>query len=674
MSLSVTIRGMQWKWVAGIDDVRLPAQGLFDGEGVQIIQMKNGIGKTTTLYLLRCVFTGTPPGNELYQRVRYKGRRSKPEHEKNEFRVYLNIDDEDWTVILEFSISDTECSHKFYTVVPKQGRTPGWKLPKTFRSAFEKHTSLANLFLFDTTTVGANQESLGEEAVDGAIMDLTVLRSVRELHHPTGHISDLDRVYANKIHTIAETNAAQDPSRKLTAINNVLSVLENKKTHINGLIQKYKQSLKEHDEKIQYVRQEIEKLVDQNKLKTELEVLEERLEQAKKEVENASVQLFEHLMNPANLPSGFWGIAVGYYQKLHNLRIPETMAKEWVQNIIDRGYCICGEGHELSDSQKTHLHEFKDLMVGAAVSGAVFSAKEAIIGTSCGYSTVEESRTALEKCINDQASLEHKIKLLMRRLAEDAQIKLAKFEAQLRELLEKKKKTEEELKFMTEPDTDPNPAWKTENGKYKLTPHSVYQGLFSLPDVNAALKWFRDQQAKLADVQQIKTAYELAKEIVVGVFDSTIGDLKSRLLVTSNQSLARLQSTGMRIKSFDGGMRLVDRYGMPQGGANSAGEVCAQYSFMMALREMAKIELPLVVDNPTRGLDPQALSVVSKYLPDAFQQCMYVIYPSEKELVPDGFLEDATVLTTIYDDDATQRMICSLDRAVFKSFSPPVED
>ena len=75
MSVSVRIIGMDWKWIANIEEAHWPEAGesLSDDSHIQILQMHNGVGKTTTLYLLQCLFTNQEPDLTTYARSRYKG-------------------------------------------------------------------------------------------------------------------------------------------------------------------------------------------------------------------------------------------------------------------------------------------------------------------------------------------------------------------------------------------------------------------------------------------------------------------------------------------------------------------------------------------------------------------------------------------------------------------------
>ena len=82
---------------------------------------------------------------------------------------------------------------------------------------------------------------------------------------------------------------------------------------------------------------------------------------------------------------------------------------------------------------------------------------------------------------------------------------------------------------------------------------------------------------------------------------------------------------------------------------------------------MAEIDLPLVVDNPTKGLDKQASVSVNSSLPNAFGQCCYLVYPSEGANL--GAAQDAAVdFATIHPKDDDDGVQCTHGREFFNTY------
>ena len=68
--LDCKIIGISWNYIAEIENVSWPIKELdFKKSNSQIIQMRNGMGKTTTTLLLRHLFSGILPTFDLHQSI-----------------------------------------------------------------------------------------------------------------------------------------------------------------------------------------------------------------------------------------------------------------------------------------------------------------------------------------------------------------------------------------------------------------------------------------------------------------------------------------------------------------------------------------------------------------------------------------------------------------------------
>ena len=95
--LRVRLKKLSWDSVREIENLNLRL-----GPKKNMVQVRNGYGKTTTLYLLRAIYTGILPENDHYPRYKRKfgGRR-----EKSVFTAHLDIADvEDEMVPWDVSI------------------------------------------------------------------------------------------------------------------------------------------------------------------------------------------------------------------------------------------------------------------------------------------------------------------------------------------------------------------------------------------------------------------------------------------------------------------------------------------------------------------------------------------------------------------------------------------
>lgn len=179
--LKLRIRKVFWKSIRQFEAVEaLPKDGL------NWWLMRNGIGKTTTLKLLRALFSGELPDSNQISNFRYN---QDPEQDlggnpdSGEFGVTLVIENPQhpgmwvsWTITLQIDNSTTPPSASFQTTSPDIGGTKdGWLLPPEFKRHFHGKSNFVELFIFDGETAQDICKSQGQDRIKKAICEITGL-------------------------------------------------------------------------------------------------------------------------------------------------------------------------------------------------------------------------------------------------------------------------------------------------------------------------------------------------------------------------------------------------------------------------------------------------------------------------------------------------------------------
>ena len=89
----------------------------------RVLQMHNGVGKTTTLYLLQCLFTNEEPDSTTYARCDTRTFEEARAGEPSEFSVDLKINNEHWIIGMKFQ--PREKTYSIYVVDPKAVKQTG---------------------------------------------------------------------------------------------------------------------------------------------------------------------------------------------------------------------------------------------------------------------------------------------------------------------------------------------------------------------------------------------------------------------------------------------------------------------------------------------------------------------------------------------------------------------
>ena len=285
MSISVRINRIEWNWIANIENVIWPSSSLSNSSRVQIMQMRNGLGKTTSLYLMQSLFTGKPPDSTTFGRARYKGpQKSLRGGKKSKFSMELSIDGDSWILGMHLDPENESC--EFFTVNPRSGNEKGWKPPRKFRSAFEGKNEFVQLFLFDTQRAGAMTESLPSRAVDTAIMEIANLSSVKELVEVR-----IDDVYQARIDDMDVNDSTSVLARTKNAIKH-LSHLRKDLLLAEQQWEEERDGEKGFKAQLREVRAALSDLKDKSKTKDKIKQAETEIKASQKEIARMTKELY----------------------------------------------------------------------------------------------------------------------------------------------------------------------------------------------------------------------------------------------------------------------------------------------------------------------------------------------------------------------------------------------
>ena len=677
MSISVRIHRIEWNWIANIEDVTWPSSTLSNSSRVQIMQMRNGLGKTTSLYLMQSLFTGKPPDSTTFGRARYKGpQKSLRGSKKSKFSMELSIDGDSWILGMHLDPESERCD--FFTVNPRSGNEKGWKPPRKFRSAFEGKNEFVQLFLFDTQRAGAMTESLPSKAVDTAIMEISNLSNVKELVDVR-----IDDVYQARIDEMDVNDSTSVLARTKNAIKHLTRIREN-------LLLTEQELEEERDgeggfkEQLIAVNKALDDLKDKSKIKGKIKQAETKIKASKKEIVRMTKQLYSLYLDPANLPSPIWSGVQDYFQQMEELRIPDVIVKEVIDKIQDTGICICGT--ELGPDHHEHLEEFKKNRASRDVVQEIFHIKNGVSERQCGEDDIESKISELKIAKDSLDELKDHRRQLYRSMGEDTASRIDDLEDSKFEL----KRNINDIGHLLEElrETDSQAVKRISGRAYtragQLSQNeSDYTECMNLHTIERGLEMFRRKEGDALGVKTYRMAYESIRDSLERALGFVMEDLKEELLVRTNEYLPRLQTQGMMVRDFEDGITLIDRNRVVQKGANTGGELSTQYSFLMALRTLGEIDIPMVIDNPTKGLESRALQAFQEELPAMFDQTLMLTYPPEKDQLAMLLGEESHLSTLNRKDEVASganergeepigKVILNEDVNWFLNYDPPV--
>lgn len=615
-----------WQGIREIEELDLALK-----PGINIIQIRNGYGKTTTLYLLRCIFTGTLPPVEQFPRYKrqFGGRR-----DESRFTVDLEIENslgemKPWTVSLVCNHKDKQV--EFETSSPVIGGCePGWKLPIEFRSKFEKRDRFAELFLFNGEKAEELCQEQGHAQIENAIREITGLHHVYT--HTEARESGIVKLLDDELKAQAVNNADDAHERwqswKEELEAHIKSVEEEcavEKAHVDKL-----------EQEIRALEVKVRDLESSRSIDAQIEKHRDKINELQTNLTATTGSLLNALSNPANSASSVWSEVQEFHTSLLNARIPEGVGKSFFIDILRHPACICGT--PWNAKMRKSVETCRNNYLGDEILGIV-KTMQTQVRDSRSTANLSELVDQINNLRMQIASQGQEIENLRGNVDEEARDQLKLLNTQLINKREKKRKIQEFLDEVNETDSAVirGNRWEgsalNASGEPAIRPHNFKscKNLFTLQRVKNALKQKLLSNKTLRELDRGVTA---ARETYAKALERVMQSLRQRLENRTNELLTAMPGTGggISVRFTADGLRFVNEY-EEQSTANIGAILSGSYSFIAAMAELGSVEVPLVVDSPVTGLDLSTAEAWCVEIWPCFKQLIAFITPAERTTI-----------------------------------------
>lgn len=674
---SCSVIGIDWEYIGEIEKVSWPLNR-FDlkKSNTQLIQMRNGMGKTTTIHLLRHIFSGTDPPESLLSRARFAGGKKSKLGEKyakkGKLSAKLDINGEEWTIGINMNFENL--SSKFFHVNPASGNLPGWDAPSSFKRLFHHNNAFTELFIVDTQEAGGRQTSLNKEIIDGAITGVTNLDSLNEL------ILEIKKTYDNMI-----KKAGKDPGKRKMAMYDkavkridrlIISAEKNRKINLTDL-ENTKNDLKT-------AKKKKNELKGKSKIKEVINELEKKVAGLEKDLGRSVVKLKNAYYSPTHLPEDFWKGVASLYGELHDLAIPQAITQEVIRRIRKDKLCICGTKIKPGSGMEKHLKDFEKHCINSDVQEEALAIKNSILTSKYD----DDAEDLSEEIINLKKKIKKRrseIKTQTLRMGKGVADKIEKLNELITDLTTKKRDNEyfEEVYSCIDAKIIPSYAGNAIlNGGALSSEPTDYDDCLVISVLKRGKKHFEKKRDDLSGIVEYGKNTENVCELIKKTVELTLNELRQHLLLEINKHLKPFQSGQLTVRSLDDGVEYIDAQGHIRGGSNTGAELATQYSILLALSNMTECKVPLIIDNPTKGLDGNANSYFKSNIPDKVIQLLLIIIPTER-LMLKNLIKKSKSASTLHreneemsgldpgDKMPTGKVIISEDKSWFNGYNPP---
>jgi DNA sulfur modification protein DndD len=597
---------------------------------VGLLQMPNGVGKTTTLACLRAALDGSAADwNET------KVRDFRPldiPSDTGTFIVRLMVNDsERLTFEMNF---DFENGIVAYQTTFKKRQESGFVPPGSV--AMFLNPRFAKLFIFDGELAKQLLDEQGEDA--GRVIDtfyqLYLLDQMKSVAR-----SELED-YTHKWNRRAANPAAVDKLER--EIKQLTKQRDELAAKANGL----RATLATATARIGVLESEVGEQVRRHEQYRELEhQAEEALLKAKQELELHLQKLASQMPDPCFVHSAF---SIGLQRlaaSLDRLKLPGPSSKIFFTELAEEVECICGR--VLDEKCRAHLRERAQDILADETSNFMNTLK-ADIRQLGGY---EEGRltdqiTTLRKIQKDLGDAEQRKNKIRVELSGDTEI------LQRQEELEKCKAEAKDAKaFLDDFDRDTLEHDTAESG---------------------CRKWFEREladrvkrRAELTGTLDFKNRTDVLLRILDTARATAHGKLKDAAVVATNQRLEKvLVHSPLRIADITTNIRLASASGMAQSGASVGQTLAIGYVFLTTLLNGTAHQFPLVVDSPAGPMDADVRREVAPLVPQLCQQFIALTISTEREGFIDPLYEaaghDVKFLTAFRRTPGTEPLVAAL--------------
>lgn len=607
-----------------------------------LIQMPNGTGKTTTMELLRATLNGVELPAKTVRELR-----ADDNVETGFFEARLLVDGKPYRLQLELDFHNGSATP--WTVQEKErggGKEEGRSLPADLRMLLKP--SLTELFVFNGE-LATDIIDLSKSSAAGAIRALYGLDTLESVARRVDNLVELEQRRAAAITTAKERKG-------ITQLQNALDEAKRAHERLEQQQRATSARLVQLENERARLQNEIQTRMSEDAgIRAQIEALDEKQQEVDANAADLSLGALEALRRPAYVHPTLLARLQNLGGKLYELKLPETISREFFNELAQQERCVCGRpiGHG----------ERQEIISGAER----YLAQDQI-------SVINQMKLALNESRSDPAELSATVASLQSQLDERRRIKaerdrlasekIAEGDEILKKLRDQVATLSDEITTLTttlERLTTKDPA-------RQRTLRLSWETNQPLCEIELKARDTRLQTATRTRTFALQG--EKLKAIVLATSRQALDILRERVRVSTNDKLARIfANEKIEVARIGGSLELRTAGLGAKSGASEGQKLAIAYAFLTSLLAEAPYRLPFIVDSPAVSLDTANRRQVGELIPDFFNQMIMFVISSEREGFAEAFYNrpsDVRYLTVTPRGGGTVDIAEGLD--AFKSF------
>ena len=591
------------------------------GKKTSLIMMPSGMGKTTTLSLLRYSFCDYSKIIEKKDILALQRPNSKIT--KGEFNLNIKINNAKYRIKTIFDFNNKTLSYK--TTDPESGQKDGLNLPEEIK------------------------KYLDQEYIEKTFFDLEV---VQKLFESTSAIDSINKLYKlyyfNQIGNNLDTYLIKKQDESGSGKIDKKDLIELKHTR-DKLLKKEKQLRNEYEvnnkkfENLKINKNKYTKIINdiensKKSIKDKIDQARENISLAKNDLKDSFDNFYSELKNPMLINKDFKEKLINFESNLNSLKIPESVGKAFFDDLIKSKQCLCG--HDMTNKMKDKIIKNKESILSED-TWLILSVLKSKIKEDSGKEILD-----LSKSLSLIAKSKRSLNIEERKADEIVDgIDDKKYQDNVKKLNETNDQLDDLNKFFKDYLEAPSKQDTLEDN--------------SINKIGNLLKITMDKINEATETGNISDKIKLIKDIFKDTENKSLNFITNDLVEKINKEIPRVMPFE-KIFVKD----IKDKIVLDGRDSASAGQLARiGYLFLITLLARPNFNFPFIVDSPVTGMDEISRTEIATTIATQLNnQYIGFVLPLERDYFAD-VLEENTKnkvnLLVAFDtfDDETKRLV-----------------
>ena len=572
---------------------------------ITLIQMPNGTGKTTTLSLLRMALSGIADKNAW-------SRAQIDEYQKRDnplpsglFELRLLLNKRRVTIMMEF---DFDNGRIYYKTTRGDGQVEGFDPPIEFRRFMNE--DFVKFYVFD----GELADNILNREYTDAQKAVESLFQIHLLERMRGKVSDYwdeqtqGRTAKDQTGLTGRTNRFNDWRARLRDLSQQKGKYQKE---LDAVLKNLERQQERYDSEIKKVDDRAEKVRTAEVAVTEVETC----------VHKSAQGVLDSLRDPHALSSVFATSIYELKTGLDRVKLPESAAREFFEELADEDDCVCGR--PIDNEIRVAIKERAQRYLGSDDVSLLNNMKSAI-DDAVGHSRTQpaevlsDSIQVLAGLVDEELKARNELDELKRDAERsDPEVMRAKEE------IDRLKSERKELKGGLERFNG-----KDDTVRFDRIAKIDTDRIFSIEIIQQGIDILEEQVTEITGTLTLRRKRDLLIKIINKAHRKARDHITSEIRDDANTRIAKLMPDNMiRVKEIN---RCVVLEGQSSG---SAGEnLSIGYAFLATLfNRSGEHKLPFVVDSPANPIDYDIRPKIGQLAPILTDQFIAFVISSERE-------------------------------------------